>query len=175
MTEPQVILVDNNDEVIGSMGKQEAHVQGKLHRAISILVFNTKGEWLIHQRAKNKYHCGGLWTNACCSHPAPGESSEEAAIRRLQQEMGLYTKDIEKLFKFKYKAAFDNELTEHEIDHVFRVVSNDTPEINEEEVADYKYLTGSEISRLMRKHPLSFTPWFKLIFDRITNDSTLVL
>jgi isopentenyl-diphosphate delta-isomerase len=113
----QVILVTPDDNAIGTMEKMEAHVKGVLHRAFSVLLYNSKGEMLLQKRAKSKYHSAGLWTNACCSHPLPGESVEVAARRRLREEMGI---DVHSAvaYNFIYKASLDNNLTEHELDHV---------------------------------------------------------
>ena len=118
--EERVILVDKNDLEIGTMGKQEAHVTGNLHRAISVFIFNSKGEILLQQRAIAKYHSGGLWSNACCTHPRQGEGTEETAKRRLDEEMGMKC-DLEFRFSFIYKAKLINGLFEHEFDHVFFV------------------------------------------------------
>lgn len=112
----KVILVNEQDEVLGVMEKMEAHEKALLHRAFSVFIFNDKHELLLQQRAFSKYHSGGLWTNTCCSHPRPGESTEAAAIRRLKEEMG-FTANLEKAFSFTYKAHFENGLTEHEFDH----------------------------------------------------------
>lgn len=89
--EEKVILVNEHDDMIGVMDKMEAHKQGLLHRAFSVFIFNNRGEMLLQQRALNKYHSGGLWTNACCSHPMPGEKTQEAAARRLMEELGFNT------------------------------------------------------------------------------------
>src|SRR6187455_158613 len=118
MENDKVILVSEHDDMVGIMDKIEAHKQGLLHRAFSVFIFNGKGEMLLQQRALNKYHSGGLWTNACCSHPLPGEDNLEAASRRLREEMGFAT-DLEKIFEFTYKSVFENGLTEYECDHVF--------------------------------------------------------
>src|SRR5258705_3890201 len=118
MNKQEVILVNTDDVALGSMEKMEAHVKGKLHRAFSVFIFNTNGEMLLQQRAINKYHSGGLWTNACCSHPSPGEDTSSAARRRLKEEMGIAT-PLKKIFDFVYEASFDNGLTENEFDHVF--------------------------------------------------------
>ena len=115
--EQQVILVNEKDEATGVAEKMDAHRQGLLHRAFSIFIFNRKGELLLQQRSLNKYHSGGLWTNTCCSHPSPGESTQAAAIRRLNEEMGFET-DLEKVFDFVYKTGFDDGLLEHEFDHI---------------------------------------------------------
>src|SRR4051812_29061284 len=107
----QVILVDENDNETGVTEKLRAHIEGRLHRAISVFIFNTKGDLLIHQRAADKYHSANLWTNTCCSHPRPGEDVADAAIRRLKEEMGLVC-EIKKAFSFVYHAQLENNLTE---------------------------------------------------------------
>jgi isopentenyl-diphosphate delta-isomerase len=134
-----VILVNENDEPIGTMGKMEVHEKALLHRAFSVFIFNIKGEMLLQQRAADKYHSPGLWTNTCCSHPRPGEDTHAAALKRLQEEMG-FTTPIEKAFHFIYKAPFDNELTEHEFDHVFFGYCDQQPYINLEEVESYLWM-----------------------------------
>ena len=113
-----IILVNEEDVQVGTMEKMEVHERGLLHRAFSVFIFNKAGEMLLQQRALSKYHSGGLWTNACCSHPRPGEKTEDAAARRLFEELGFGT-ELRFAFSFTYKAAFDNGLTEHEFDHVF--------------------------------------------------------
>jgi isopentenyl-diphosphate delta-isomerase len=118
MAVKEVILVNESDEAIGAMEKMEAHRLGVLHRAFSVFIFNSNGHMLLQQRADTKYHSAGLWTNACCSHPAPGEEVKSAAERRLQEELG-FKADIKRAFDFVYKASFNNGLTEHEYDHVF--------------------------------------------------------
>src|SRR5277367_2014029 len=114
----EVILVNEKDEATGVMEKLQAHRNGSLHRAFSIFIFNNKNEMLLQQRAGNKYHSAGLWTNACCSHPKPGEQIDVAAQRRLKEEMGFET-PLDKIFSFIYNASFDNGLSEHEFDHAF--------------------------------------------------------
>lgn len=158
-----VILVDGNDVPIGSMEKLEAHEKGLLHRAFSIFIFNDEGKILMQQRALHKYHSGGLWTNTCCSHPFPEENTLNAANRRLKEEMGLVT-DLKFLFKFQYKAAFDNSLTEHEIDHVFEGRSTKKPIVNSDEVAEYKYMDIDEIVADLKINSHLYTAWFQIIF-----------
>ena len=104
----------------------EAHKRGVLHRAISVFIFNSKGEMLLQQRAIGKYHSGGLWSNTCCSHPRPGEKNDDAAARRLYEEMGLKC-EVKEIFAFVYKSTLENGLTEHEFDHVFTGVCDDHP------------------------------------------------
>ena len=162
---PQIInipLVDDADNIIGHAEKLEVHLQGWLHRAFSILVFNAKNEMLIHQRAFGKYHSPGLWTNTCCGHPNEGESMEAAVHRRLQEEMGFDCALSHKL-TFRYKAVFDNGLTENEIDHVYIGTFNDTFMVNPDEVATYKWLSISEIQKLILQNPEDFTVWFREI------------
>ena len=143
--EEEVILVDKHDVEQGTMEKMEAHKNGgTLHRAFSVFVFNTKGELLLQRRALHKYHSGGLWTNTCCSHPRPGETVREAGHRRLEEEMGMQCKLVE-LFSFEYKAELDGGMTEWELDHVLLGLSDKEPSINEEEVAEFKYMPLDDI------------------------------
>lgn len=161
-----VILVNENDQAIGTMEKMMAHQEAKLHRAISVFICNTKGEWLLQKRALHKYHSGGLWTNTCCSHPYPGESDIDAATRRLNEEMGMYS-DVKELFSFIYKEKLDNELTEHELDHVFIGVTDALPTINEEEVAEYKYVSIDLLKKDIELNPQNYTVWFKKIYENV--------
>jgi isopentenyl-diphosphate delta-isomerase len=161
-----VILVNEQDEQTGTMEKMEAHVKGELHRAFSIFLFNSKNEMLLQQRAITKYHSGGLWTNACCSHPRPGEQTDAAAQRRLYEELG-FTASFEKIFDFHYHAAFDNGLTEHEFDHVYAGTFEGDINPNAEEVQDYKYVTIEEIESTLQTDPLSYTAWFHIAFPKV--------
>ena len=164
--EEKVILVNEHDDMIGTMDKMEAHKQGLLHRAFSVFIFNSKGEMLLQQRALSKYHSGGLWTNACCSHPKPGEKTEDAAARRLLEELGFKT-PIEKIFDFIYKAEFENGLTEYEFDHVFAGEYEDKLTINPAEASEACYKEISEIKSMLQSHPQKFTAWFHIAFPRI--------
>ena len=159
-----VILVDENDNPIGTMPKMEAHEKAMLHRAFSVFILNANDEVLLQQRANDKYHSAGLWTNTCCSHPHPGEDTLGAARRRLKEEMGMEA-DLQFVFKFMYKAPFDNLLTEHEIDHVFIGKTDQLPVINPEEVASYKYTKPEDIKLDMEQNPQSYTVWFRIIFN----------
>jgi len=164
MSLEMVILVDENDQEIGLMEKQEAHEKALLHRAFSVLVFNDKGEMLLQQRAFEKYHSGGLWTNTCCSHPRQGETTEEAAHRRLQEEMG-FDCDLNLHQTFIYKAPFDNGLTEHELDHVYIGKYNNNPEFNILEVSSFQWISLEELKDQLKNRPEKFTVWFKMIMD----------
>lgn len=165
--EPKVIHVNDKDEVIGFLPKLEAHQKGLLHRAVSVFIFNQKGQWLLQRRAMIKYHSAGLWSNTCCSHPYPEESVEQAAIRRLQEEMNLIC-DLTKVLTFKYKAVLNQGLVEHEIDHVFIGFSDDLPQPNALEVSDYKYMSAELLETEIHRHPESFTAWFKLLYPEIS-------
>ncbi len=160
-----VILVDERDEPIGTMEKLEAHRKGVLHRAISVFIFNREGRLLLQQRALHKYHSGGLWTNTCCSHPAPGESTHAAAHRRLQEEMGMEI-PLTFAFTFLYHAPFANGLVEHELDHVFIGYTDASPVINPEEVAQSRWVSLAEIDAEVASNPEAYTAWFKLIYKR---------
>lgn len=159
-----IALVDKEDNEIGSIEKMEAHRLGLLHRAFSVFVKNTKGEILLQQRALDKYHSGGLWTNTCCSHPRINESVLDAAKRRLPEEMGL-TCDLHQLYSFIYRAELDNDLIEHELDHVLLGYSDTEPTPNPEEVMNYKYLSPDLILLELKENPASYTVWFKIIFE----------
>lgn len=162
----QVILVNESDESVGVMDKMQAHEQGLLHRAFSIFIFNEKGEMLLQQRAKDKYHSAGLWTNTCCSHPLPGEATETAAKRRLLEEMGFETA-LEKAFQFTYKTEFDNGLTEHEVDHVFTGVYEGPIAVDPQEVNDYTYHSMDHIRESISASPHLYTSWFIIAFPKL--------
>lgn len=176
MTEDNVILVDSQNNEIGLMPKMEAHEKALLHRAFSVFTFNDKGELLLQQRAKDKYHSPLLWTNTCCSHQRQGESNIEAGKRRLQEEMG-FSCDLEEVFSFIYKAPFDNGLTEHELDHVMIGSFNENPVINKEEVEAYKWMRLEDVKKDIQENPSNYTVWFKIIFeksyDKIANHNIL--
>ncbi len=161
-----VILVDENDNEIGTMEKMQAHREAILHRAFSVFIFNSKGELMLQQRAFDKYHSPGLWTNTCCSHPRPGETTNDAAHRRMIEEMG-FDCHFDEAFGFLYKAPFSNELTEHEYDHVFIGFSDQLPNINKEEVESYRMADLKTIREEINQNPGSFTEWFKIAFDRV--------
>lgn len=162
----QVILVDEQDRYFGLMEKIEAHKKALLHRAFSVFIFNKRGEMLLQQRALSKYHSGGLWTNACCSHPRPNEETLLAAKRRLKEEMGFET-TVYKVFDFTYKAAFDNGLTEHEFDHVFVGTYNGIVDANKNEVHSFKYKTMQTIEAELRSKNNDYTAWFHIAFPKV--------
>ena len=162
----EVILVNENDEPLGSMEKMEAHEKGLLHRAFSVFVFNKNGEMLLQQRATDKYHSPGLWTNTCCSHPMPGEETIDAAHRRLFEEMGFDTA-LKSAFSFTYKTAFENGLTEHELDHVF--IGDYDGEIipNHQEVKDFRFMKIEALKENIQHNEQIYTSWFKIAFPKL--------
>jgi len=162
-----VILVDSENRQLGTMEKMEAHQKGLLHRAFSIFIFNSSGEMLVHQRAEEKYHCGGLWTNAVCSHPRPDETQSHALKRKMIQEMGFVT-DVKKVFDFTYRAELSNGLVEHEYDEVFYGIYDGDLSPNPKEVQDYRYASILEIREQLKRNPDLFTPWFSHLFERIS-------
>lgn len=162
----EVILVNASDKEIGRMEKLKAHQEGVLHRAFSIFIFNRAGELLLQRRALNKYHSGGLWTNTCCSHPAPGEDLLSAAKHRLLNEMGFET-ELRFLFSFTYKATFPNGLIEHEVDHVFVGEYNGDLQLNPVEAMDYKWMKDASLKKAIHDRPQDYTAWFLKIYDRV--------
>lgn len=163
---PEVILVDRFDQEIGIMNKLEAHQKGLLHRAFSIFIFNNNQELLIHQRAAQKYHGGKLWTNTCCSHPFPGEEVLHAAHRRLHEEMGIscplaYTGHL------LYQVTVENDLIEHEFDHIFIGHNASAPNPNPEEVMDWRWINLPDLDAEIRQFPEKFTYWFKMILPML--------
>ena len=170
--EEQVILVNERDEKIGLMPKLEAHQKGILHRAFSIFVFNDNNEMMLQQRALNKYHSPGLWTNTCCSHQRDGETSLEAGKRRLEEEMGFIT-PLNETDSIIYKTPFDNGLTEHELDHILVGKFNGIPEINQVEVASWKWMALEQIQKDIQINPDDYTAWFKIIIDKFHQNFNL--
>ncbi len=166
MTE-QVVLVNERDEQTGTIEKMEAHRKALLHRAFSVFIFNAKGEMLLQQRALGKYHSPGLWTNACCSHPRPGEGVEQAAVRRLKEEMGIDV-NLEKVFDFIYRTEFDNGLTEYEFDHVYTGTYSGTLYPDTQEVKDYCFRSMEDIEADLRQRPEKYTTWFKIALPRLS-------
>ncbi len=169
MSEEYVVLVDEQDNEIGTMEKLEAHRQSALHRAISVFIFNSEKKLLMHRRANTKYHSPGLWTNTCCSHPRWQEDPSRAAVRRLLEEMGLKC-PLEFVTQITYRVPLSDGMTEHELDHIFVGHSDDVPKINFDEVEEYKYMTLDEIRKEMHTQPHMFTEWFKILFEPVITE-----
>lgn len=169
MQRDKVILVDEHDLELGAIDKMEAHVKGMLHRAFSVFLFNSKKEMLIHQRAAGKYHGGGLWTNACCSHPQPGEANKAGAIERLHFEMGIKC-ELQKAFSFIYHAPVENGLIEHEYDHVYIGFTDEVPVPHPDEVQDYRWISTADLKQEIASQPEKFTFWFKKAFSMLRTE-----
>jgi isopentenyl-diphosphate delta-isomerase len=162
MQTEEVILVDEHDNELGTMEKMEAHQKGLLHRAFSVFLFNPQGQLLLQQRALTKYHSAGLWTNTCCSHPRNNETILQAAKRRLKEEMGMQA-NLTIKHKFIYKTAFENGLTEHELDYILTGVTMLEPTINTNEVCSYKWVAIPDLLDDIESNPQNYTSWFKII------------
>ena len=157
-----IVLVDEQDNAIDSTDKTTAHQKGLLHRAFSVFIFNDQKQVLLQQRHRDKYHCGGLWTNTCCSHPAPGEPVITAGERRLQEELG-FTVLLQHVGEFIYRAEFDNGLTEHEYDHVLVGHFNgQITDANPTEITATQWLSLSDLQEALAQHPERYTPWLGL-------------
>ena len=168
MAEERVILVDADDREVGTLEKLAAHERGGVrHRAFSVFIVDARGRWLLQRLAEGKYHFPGLWTNACCSHPRPGESTADAAHRRLREELGFDCPLTER-FQFEYKAASEAEgLTEHELDHVFTGTHRGEIHPNPDEVGQVRWVELAELENEVKARPDTFTPWFKLALERV--------
>lgn len=158
----QVVLISENDEVLGLMDKMQAHENGLLHRAFSVFLFNDRGELLLQKRASKKYHSPNQWTNAVCSHPRADETYLQAAKRRLQEELGIQA-ELTPKFHFIYKAEVGSNLWEHELDHVFTGEYNGEFTLNPEEVSEIRYISMKDLDQELEAQPENFTPWFKII------------
>jgi isopentenyl-diphosphate delta-isomerase len=166
MDRNEVVLVDPHDQVLGTMEKMEAHRKGVLHRAFSIFIFNDQGELLIHQRAIDKYHGGGLWTNTCCSHPQPNEQITLSAKDRLMYEMGMEC-ELTPLFSFIYHAPVENNLIEHELDHVLIGFNSSEPDPNPSEVQDFNWVPIPQLINDIAEFPSHYTIWFKTCLPNV--------
>jgi|ERR1041384_1817785 isopentenyl-diphosphate Delta-isomerase len=165
VTLERVVLVNEQDDVIGTEDKTKAHIRGVLHRAFSVFVLNTTGQLLLQQRAITKYHSRGLWSNTCCGHPRPGETIEGASRRRLREEMG-FDSDLNELFHFVYRTELEDGLIEHEYDHVLLGSFEGTPKPNPNEVAEWKWADLTTLRTDLKAHPEEYTYWFRISFDR---------
>ncbi len=169
-----VILVDENDNAVGTAEKIDAHRNPRLHRAFSIIIVDSGDRLLIQKRAGGKYHNPGMWANTCCGHPRPGEDLAAAAHRRLQEEMGFDTGLVE-VFSFIYETRFANGLTEKEYDHVFIGRWDGTPVENPDEVADYKWVDIGALDEDMRKNPEIYTSWFRIALEKLLKEKIISL
>lgn len=166
MERNKVVVVDVNDKPLGEMDKLAAHVEGRLHRAFSVFIFNSKMELLLQQRAMQKYHGAGLWTNTCCSHPQINEDVKASAEERLNFEMGLDC-HLEFLYSFIYRAEVENNLIENELDYVFVGFTDNLPEINLAEAKAYKWMLVNDILDDFVNNPETYTYWFKMALPKV--------
>ncbi len=166
MREEVVVLVDASDIQVGVAPKLLAHQQGALHRAVSVFILNDAGEMLMQRRAEGKYHSGGLWSNACCTHPRPEEMPADAASRRLLEEMGIHC-SLEYAFRFLYRATLADGLVEHELDHVFVGTCGGDPEPDADEVGAWRWVALPELERELAEEPARFTAWFPPAYRRL--------
>jgi isopentenyl-diphosphate delta-isomerase len=162
----KIILVDLFDRQTGTAEKIEAHRSPRLHRAFSVFVHH-EGKMLIQQRAAHKYHSGGLWANACCSHPRDGEGTEGAVLRRMDEELGLRNPDVNELFSFVYLAKFRDDMYEYEYDHVFAADCGGAVAVNGEEIQDVEWVEFGELARRLCAAPEKFAPWFLTAAPRV--------
>lgn len=164
--EELLILVDEYDQEVGALDKLAVHQKGLLHRAFSVFVFNSKDELLLQQRADEKYHSGGLWTNTCCSHPRVGEEMSDAVQRRLKEEMGMRC-DLNFAFSFIYRMPFSNGLTEHELDHVYFGQSDDLPKPDKQEAKSWKYISLAKLKHEIELNPQNFSSWLNICLPKV--------
>ena len=162
----RVTLVDSRDAVVGSADKYDAHVSGLLHRAFSVFVYDDAGRLLLQRRQRAKYHSGGLWSNTCCSHPRPGESTAAAAHRRLVEEMG-FDCPLETAFTFVYRADVGGGLIEHEYDHVFVGRWRGEPVPDPTEVEEWRWADPAALRVELRARPDRFTSWFHIAYAEL--------
>lgn len=169
-----LILVDEHDREIGYLDKASAHLgQGVLHRAFSLFVFNPQGELLLQQRAPGKRLWPGYWSNTCCSHPRRGETLDQAIHRRLDEELGLQC-PLQFLFKFEYQAQFDAEGAEHELCWVYAGRSTALPTVNLNEISALRYISPNALDAEIAARPETFTPWFKIEWERLRREHSQV-
>ena len=161
-----LILVDQNDNQIGTGEKMEVHLNGDLHRAISVFVFDSTSQLLLQKRANTKYHSPGLWANTCCTHPYPDETVEQAAHRRLKEEMG-FDCDLSEAFSFIYKVTLQNNLIEHEYDHVLIGTFDGQPQLNPAEVQTFKWIAIPDLQTDLLAHPDQYVEWLKICFEKL--------
>lgn len=165
-----IMIVDGNDNCIGSMEKMAVHRYGVLHRAFSILLFDGTGNMLIQRRSSTKYHSPLLWANACCSHQREGESLSESAARRLREELGITGISLSESFVFKYKCSLDNALIENEIDHVLVGRCLDRKiDFNYDEIAEVKWISINELLQSILKEE-GYACWFRLIIEKMAKN-----
>lgn len=169
-----LVLVDEDDNEIGLLDKAACHAgTGRLHRAISVFLMNSDAEVLIQQRHASKPLWPGFWSNACCSHPRPGETTAASAHRRVREELGLEV-ELTYAYKFEYRAQYHAVSAEHEMCSVFYGIAHEDPVINTTEIALWKWISPSDCDRELTQNRQRFTPWFQLEWLRLHNELRLI-
>ncbi len=159
-TSEHLILVDSRNRPVGEAEKHAAHEAGLLHRAFSIILVDARGRLLLQRRHPQKYHSGGLWANACCGHPRPGERTLTAAVRRANEELGVDLQ-LQAGFSTRYRATFPNGLTENEIVQVYFGLTPDVIKPNPAEVVEIAALELTELIRAIQGKPADYAFWFR--------------
>ena len=160
----EVVLVDEDDRVVGRLDKLAVHQEPKLHRAFSVFIFRSNGDMLLQRRAQGKYHSAGLWANACCSHPRPDHDTLLEAKKRLDAEIGI-TARLKHLGTVSYCLNVGGGLVEHELDHIYAGVSDGSPRLNPAEADAYKLLGWEDLQQELVAAPGHFAAWFCHIMD----------
>ena len=160
-----VVLVDADDREVGIMEKLTAHRHGRLHRAVSVFLFDHRGRLLLQKRSEGKYHSGGLWSNTCCTHPRPGEATIDAAHRRLQEEMGIEAR-LAYAFSTIYDLSVGSDLVEHEFNHIFVGMASTLPHPDPAEVSSWRWASERELHTLVHQLPALYSSWFRLLYRR---------
>ena len=166
MTEEMVVLVDELDRDLGAAPKSRVHRTGERHRAVSVFLFDEQGRTLLQRRADGKYHSPGVWSNTCCGHPRPGESTLDAARRRLREEMGVEC-ELAHVATFEYRADVGQGLLEHEVDHVFRGRFSGAPEPDATEVSGFRWARLDDVRADCGRHPERYSAWLPLALERL--------
>ena len=162
-----VILVDDEDRPIGLCDKLEAHRRGLLHRAVSVFAFVPDGRLVVQRRAPGKYHSSGLWSNSACTHPRDGESIDDAARRSVREELGVELMSLRHAFSILYRADVGSSLIEHEYDHVFTGEIAEPAHPVAAEVDAVELLPIDDLVTSIANDPLRYTPWFRLLIERV--------
>lgn len=162
----KVILVDEFDNAVGAEENLRSHLKGLLHRSLSVFIFNSRGDMLLQKRAAAAHPFGGLWSNACCSHPRPGEATRAAAHRRLAGEMGFMC-PLREVFSLRRRMRLAGGMIEHEFDHVLVGEYDGEPRPRPAAVEVWKWMPAADLMRAVADSPAEFTPWLRLCAGRV--------
>ncbi len=165
-----LIVVDEQDKILDYKSKAECHKgNGILHRAFSIFIFNHKKQLLLQKRSEQKLLWPLFWSNSCCSHPRKGESYDQATVRRLHEELNIKA-PLRFLYKFIYQARYEQIGSEYELCSVYLGRSDQPPDVNPNEIADWKYIDLPQLDEHMALYPDSYSPWFKMEWHSIRTE-----